>query len=58
MNKLQNYNPYLRSAGYVRESDIAFTFKSIDNVDVTWDLHNEHFIEYYNEVMLYIDNRN
>ena len=20
-------------------------FKSIDNVDVTWDLHNEHFIE-------------
>jgi len=34
------------------------TFKSIDNVDVTWDLHNEHFIEYYNEVMMYIDNRN
>jgi hypothetical protein len=30
--KLQNYNPYLRSAGYVRESDIAFTFKSIDEV--------------------------
>ena len=34
-----------------------FNFKSIDGVDVTWDLHNEHFIEYYNEVMLYIDNR-
>jgi len=32
-------------------------FKSVDNVDITWDLYNEHFIEYYKEVMLYIDNR-
>jgi hypothetical protein len=34
-----------------------FTFKSLDGVDITWDLYNEHFIEYYEEVMLHIDNR-
>jgi hypothetical protein len=33
-------------------------FKSLDGVDITWDLYNEHFIQYYQEVMLYIDNRN
>jgi len=35
-----------------------FTFRSLDGVDITWDLHNEHFIQYYREIMLYIDNRN
>jgi len=30
---------------------------SIDGVDIKWDLWNDHFIEYYNEVMIYIDNR-
>jgi FkbM family methyltransferase len=30
---------------------------SIDGVDIGWDLWNEHFIEYYNEVFIYIDNR-
>ena len=30
--KLENYNPYLRSAGYVKASDVAFTFKTIDEV--------------------------
>lgn len=30
---------------------------SIDGVDIRWDLWNEHFIEYYNEVIIYIDNR-
>ena len=34
-----------------------FTFQSIDGHEIDWDLHNEHFIEYYKEVMLYIDNR-
>ena len=30
--KLENYNPYLRSAGYVKSSDVKFTFKSIDEI--------------------------
>ena len=30
---------------------------SIDGTDIKWDLWNEHFIEYYNEVIIYIDNR-
>lgn len=31
---------------------------SIDGIDIKWDLWNEHFLEYYDEVILYIDNRN
>jgi autotransporter strand-loop-strand O-heptosyltransferase len=30
---------------------------SVDGVDIKWDLWNEHFIEYYNEVIVYMDNR-
>jgi autotransporter strand-loop-strand O-heptosyltransferase len=30
---------------------------SVDGVDIKWDLWNEHFIEYYNEILIYIDNR-
>jgi autotransporter strand-loop-strand O-heptosyltransferase len=30
---------------------------SVDGVNIKWDLWNDHFIEYYNEVILYIDNR-
>ena len=29
---------------------------SVDGVDIKWDLWNEHFIEYYNEVIVYIEN--
>lgn len=29
---------------------------SVDGIDIKWDLWNEHFIEYYNQVHLYIDN--
>lgn len=28
-----------------------------DNVDIKWDLWNDHFIEYYTEVIVHIDNR-
>lgn len=40
--------------------DILSTFKnyqvySIDSIDIKWDLYNEHFLEYYNEVMLHIE---
>jgi len=31
---------------------------SVDGIDIKWDLWNDHFIEYYNEINLYIDNRN
>jgi autotransporter strand-loop-strand O-heptosyltransferase len=30
---------------------------SVDGVDIKWDLWNDHFIEYYNEVIVYMDNR-
>ena len=32
-------------------------FMSVDFIDITWDYLNEHFIQYYDEVYLYIDNR-
>jgi FkbM family methyltransferase len=40
--------------------NVLSTFKnyrvySIDGVDIKWDLYNEHFLEYYNEVALYIE---
>lgn len=30
---------------------------SIDGVNIKWDLWNEHFMEYYTEVIIHIDNR-
>jgi len=30
---------------------------SIDDVDIKWDLFNEHFIEYYKEITIHFDNR-
>ena len=33
-----------------------FQFVSLDGVNINWDLKNEHFIQYYNEVYLYIKN--
>jgi len=33
-----------------------YTFHSVDGVDIKWDLFNEHFIEYYQEVIFSIDN--
>jgi FkbM family methyltransferase len=35
-----------------------FKVFSFDGVDITWSLWNDNFIPYYNEVMIYIDNRN
>ena len=29
---------------------------SIDGVNIKWDLWNEHFLEYYQEILIYIDN--
>lgn len=30
---------------------------SADGIDIKWDLFNDHFISYYQEVLIYIDNR-
>ena len=30
---------------------------SVDGIDIKWDLWNEHFIEYYAQVIIYIDNQ-
>jgi FkbM family methyltransferase len=30
---------------------------SVDGIDIGWDLWNDHFIEYYTEIIIYIDNR-
>jgi FkbM family methyltransferase len=30
---------------------------SMDGVDIKWDLFNDHFIEYYAEVLIYINNK-
>jgi len=30
---------------------------SVDGVDIKWDLWNEHFIEYYSQVIIHIDNK-
>jgi FkbM family methyltransferase len=31
---------------------------SIDDINIKWDLWNDHFIDYYKQVIIYIDNRN
>jgi len=41
---------------YLRHFD-NFQVYSIDYVDIKWDLWNDHFIEYYGMVLVYIDNR-
>lgn len=33
------------------------TVFSIDGTDITWNLYNKEFTEYYTEVIIYIDNR-
>lgn len=34
-----------------------FEVYSVDGVNIKWDLHNEHFLHYYTEVIVHIDNR-
>tara|TARA_R110002060_G_scaffold66159_1_gene74999 strand:+ start:2 stop:1813 length:1812 start_codon:yes stop_codon:yes gene_type:complete len=31
--------------------------RSVDGVDIKWDLYNEHFIEHYNEVIIHLNNK-
>ena len=41
---------------YLSQFDNIQVF-SVDGIDIKWDLWNDHFIEYYSEVIIYIDNR-
>ena len=34
-----------------------FKIFSFDGIDITWSIWNDNFIPYYNEIMIYIDNR-
>ena len=34
-----------------------FEVYSIDGVNIKWDLYNEHFLEYYKEILIYINNK-
>lgn len=34
-----------------------FEVYSVDGTDIKWDLYNEHFISYYKQVIIHIDNR-
>lgn len=34
-----------------------FQIHSLDGVDIKWDLWNEHFLEYYKQVLIFIDNQ-
>ena len=33
-----------------------FEVRSLDGVDIKWDLGNDHFMEYYNQVIIHISN--
>ena len=41
---------------YLNKFD-KYEIYSLDGVNIKWDLWNEHFIEYYTEVIINIDNR-
>ena len=34
-----------------------FEVYSVDGADIKWDLYNEHFLEYYKEILIYINNK-
>tara|TARA_R110000744_G_C19176003_1_gene542186 strand:+ start:35 stop:766 length:732 start_codon:yes stop_codon:yes gene_type:complete len=34
-----------------------YEVRSLDNIDIKWDLFNDHFINYYDQVMIYINNK-
>jgi|TARA_R110000823_G_C15780935_1_gene485076 FkbM family methyltransferase len=33
-----------------------YELRSVDGVDIKWDLWNDHFLEYYEEILIYISN--
>ena len=62
--KILGLNPHIviQPNGSTIEDKYLSQFKnvqimSVDGVNCTWDLYNEHFLEYYNQVMIYISNK-
>ena len=33
-----------------------FQILSVDGIDITWDLYNQHFLDFYNQFYIYINN--
>lgn len=50
-NKFKNFRDL-----YLKNFD-NFEVFSVDGVNIKWDLWNDHFIDFYTEVIIYIDNR-
>jgi autotransporter strand-loop-strand O-heptosyltransferase len=41
---------------YLKKFDKFYVY-SVDGVNIKWDLWNEHFLNYYGEIIIHIDNR-
>ena len=58
--KLQGHN-YVEKFKQFRDTYLIefnnFQVLSIDGVDIKWDLWNNHFLEHYQQIIIYIDNR-
>lgn len=57
LNTLENKNNFKNFRDNYLTKFNKYEVNSIDGFDIKWDLWNEHFIEYYSEVIIYIDNR-
>ena len=57
--QLQGHN-YVEKFRHFRDTYLKhfnnYQIYSVDNVDIKWDLWNDHFLEYYREVIIYIRN--
>ena len=58
--QLQNHD-YVEKFRWFRDVFLQefpnFEVYSIDGFDIKWDLYNEHFLQYYKQVIIHIDNR-
>jgi len=58
--QLENHN-YVEEFRHFRDTYLKefpnYQAFSVDGIDIKWDLWNEHFLEYYRQVIIYIDNR-
>jgi FkbM family methyltransferase len=41
----------------ILQNFLQFEVYSIDGINIKWDLYNEHFLEYYKEILIYINNK-
>jgi len=59
--QLQGHN-YIEKFRQFRDGFLSkfqnYEIYSVDNIDIKWDLWNDHFLEYYRQVIIHIDNRN